>query len=289
MGTAVNKTHNILALVDGSAYSRSVVEHAAWAAMRQESKLTIVHILGRREAGAQDLSGNIGLGARTKLLEEMAELDAQKSKLAQLRGRAILEDADALARASGVDQLTTKLRHGDLIEALRDLEADQDLIVIGKRGEAADFAKLHLGSNLERVVRAATRPVLVAARAFRPINRVLIAFDGGKSALKAVDHLSRAPLYTGLSFRVLHVGPDNTGTRRTLDGAVAQLRGAGHTVDSAIVQGEPDQVIADTIQADGFDMLVMGAYGHSRIRNLIIGSTTEAMIRNCLVPVFLYR
>jgi nucleotide-binding universal stress UspA family protein len=36
-------------------------------------------------------------------------------------------------------------------------------------------------------------------------------------------------------------------------------------------------------------MLVMGAYGHSRIRSLIIGSTTATMIRACKVPVILMR
>ena len=37
------------------------------------------------------------------------------------------------------------------------------------------------------------------------------------------------------------------------------------------------------------NLLVMGAYGHSRIRSLIIGSTTSEMIRSCLVPVMLFR
>ena len=36
-------------------------------------------------------------------------------------------------------------------------------------------------------------------------------------------------------------------------------------------------------------MLVMGAYGHSRIRNLIIGSTTTQMIGACKVPIMLFR
>ena len=61
------------------------------------------------------------------------------------------------------------------------------MIVIGKRGEAADFAKMHLGSNLERLIRSTNKPVLVAARSFKPIERILLAFDGGKSSLGAVE------------------------------------------------------------------------------------------------------
>ncbi|MFN3316727.1 MAG: DHHW family protein, partial [Raineya sp.] len=43
----------------------------------------------------------------------------------------------------------------------------------------ADFAKGHLGSNLERIVRASHKPVFVASRAFKPISKVLVAYDGG--------------------------------------------------------------------------------------------------------------
>ncbi|WP_372803402.1 universal stress protein, partial [Paracoccus seriniphilus] len=42
------------------------------------------------------------------------------------------------------------------------------------------------------------------------------------------------------------------------------------------------------IDAEGFDMLVMGAYGHSRIRSLVIGSTTTEMVRSCKVPVLMF-
>ncbi len=53
--------------------------------------------------------------------------------------------------------------------------------------------------------------------------------------------------------------------------------------------GEPEKVIAGTVEQEQIDLLVMGAYGHSRIRSLVIGSTTTAMIRSCLVPIFMFR
>jgi len=56
--------------------------------------------------------------------------------------------------------------------------ADVRLFVIGKRGEAADFNKGHLGANLERVVRSVHRPLLATSRKFRLIVRFEIAFDG---------------------------------------------------------------------------------------------------------------
>jgi nucleotide-binding universal stress UspA family protein len=283
-------TQKIIALVDGSIYSASVCDHAAWIAERTGAPVELIHVLGRREAPDNtDLSGAIRLGARSKLLEELAELDAQRAKLISHRGRAILEDAHAILDKAGIPEITTRLRHGDIVETLNDVEADARVILIGKRGEAADFAKGHLGSNLERIVRASTRPVFVASRAFRPIQKVLVAFDGGASAMKALEHIARSTLFRDLAVHVVTVGSATDGTRQGLEDAKALLAAAGITAETRVLPGQPDSALGKLVEEDQFDLLVMGAYGHSRIRNLMIGSTTTAMIRTCKVPVVLMR
>ena len=278
----------IVALVDGSPYSATVCEAAAWIAQRKGASVEIAHILGPRQKGTSDLSGNIGLGARTKLMDELATLDAERAKLAQKRGRAILEDAEAILEEAGVP-VETQLRNGDLVEELHRLEQDADLVIVGKRGEAADYAKMHLGSNLERVVRSVTKPILVASQVFKPVETIMVAFDGGTSALKAVDHLARSKVFGGLKCHLLFVGAQTEDSRRAIEGAAALLKGAGYDVSHEITSGTPDEVIADRLLAGEAEMLMMGAYGHSRIRNLIIGSTTTEMIRSCRVPLLLFR
>jgi nucleotide-binding universal stress UspA family protein len=283
-------TQRIIALVDGSIYSASVCDHAAWVAGRTGAPVELLHVLGRREGPqSQDLSGAIRLGARTALMEELATLDAQRSKLMAQRGRAILEDAHAILIRDGVAEITARLRHGDIVETVAEVAADAAMILIGKRGEAADFAKGHLGSNLERIVRASPLPVLVASRAYRPIAKVLLAYDGGVSSLKAVDHIARDPLFAGLTVHIVTVGSASTEARNGLAHAATRLQSAGMTVQTAVIQGQPETALGQTVESDGFDMVVMGAYGHSRIRSLIIGSTTTEMIRSCKVPVLLVR
>ena len=53
--------------------------------------------------------------------------------------------------------------------------------------------------------------------------------------------------------------------------------------------GQPEAALRKLAEEEKFDLLVMGAYGHSRIRSLIIGSTTTATMRACKVPVVLIR
>jgi nucleotide-binding universal stress UspA family protein len=281
----------IIALVDGSIYSQSVCDHAAWLALKTDASVEIVHVLGRRDVSSQpaNLSGSIGLGARTSLLEELAELDAQKARLGQKRGRAILDDAKARISNAGVVNVLTRLRNGEIVETVQELETDADLIVIGKRGEAADFDTLHLGSNLERVVRSSTKPVLVASRAFSPITKCLIAFDAGRSALKAIEHLVNTRTLVNIDCQLLTAGDASPGSTRRLEEAAAQLRNANYHVETQVTSGHADAVISKAVESQDFGLLVMGAYGHSRIRNLIIGSTTTQMIRSCKIPIILFR
>lgn len=280
----------IIALVDGSIYSESVCEHAAWISGRTDAPVELIHVLGRREAPQErDLSGSIRLGARTQLMEQLAELDAQRAKLVSHRGRAILEDARAIMDRASVDEITTRLRHGDIVEAIAEIEGDAQMIVIGKRGEAADFAQGHLGSNLERIVRAAHRPVFVAARAFKPVEKVLVAYDGGTSAMKAVDHIARSPLFAGLAVTLVTVGAETAEVKKRLADAQALLKAAGLAPDTRIVAGQPDAELGKLVEDEGYGMVVMGAYGHSRIRSLVIGSTTTEMVRSCKVPILLMR
>ena len=280
----------IVALVDGSVYSASLCEHAAWISQRTEAPVELIHVLGRRDTPEKrDLSGSIALGARSALLQELADLDAQRAKLISHRGRAILEDARAILDKAGVNEITTRLRQGDIVEAIGEIEKDARVIMIGKRGEDADFAKGHLGSNLERIIRASHKPVFVASRAFKPISKVLVAYDGGTSAMKAVDHISRSPLFQGLTVHVVTVGTATAEVKKGLEDAKALLKAAGLEAETSVVSGQPETALGKMVDEAGFDMLVMGAYGHSRIRTLIIGSTTTAMIRSCKVPVVLLR
>ena len=272
----------ILTLLDGSAYSESVCHHTAWIAGRLGAEVEALHVLGRREGAApSDLSGTLRLGARSALLQELATLDESRARLAQARGHAILEDAKAILERDGVAGVTTRLRRGDLLEAVRALEPEIRAITLGKRGEGADFASGHLGSNLERIVRSTRVPVFVAARDFRPITSVLLAYDGSASARVAVDRMAASPVFKGLAV--------TAGIREDVDQVVQRLSGAGMTAEGRVLPGSPEEVLAQVMTDAGADLLVMGAYGHSRIRALIIGSTTTALIQTVRAPVLLYR
>ena len=133
----------------------------------------------------------------------------------------------------------------------KDNEKNTSFIIVGKRGEAADFAKMHLGSNLERVVRSSNKPILVAARSFTPIKRFLIAFDGGPSSLKAVKYIAEGDLFSDLECRIIMVGKETSHTKKQLDNAIKIIKTKGFTTEAGIEQGYPSEVISKFVAPIG--------------------------------------
>ncbi len=116
-----------------------------------------------------------------------------------------------------------------------------------------------------------------------------MAYDGSASAKVAIVRMSTSPVFTDLDVCVLCVGQDRARAQATAEEAVARLRAADIAATPRTASGEPEEVLGRLVYQEGFDLLVMGAYGHSRIRHLVIGSTTTEMIQTVKIPVLLYR
>jgi nucleotide-binding universal stress UspA family protein len=280
----------VLACIDHSGYASGVCDYAAWAATRLAAPLEFIHVLDRHPETAPfiDFSGSIGLGAQENLLAELSQLDEKRSTLAQEAGRQLIEGARQRAMAAGVAQPGGRQRHGELVETLSEMESEARLFVLGKRGEAAESAPQHTGTNLERVVRAMHRPILAVPSEFRAPQSIMIAFDGSATTRKGIDMIASSPLFRGLPCHLVTVDP-NHGTREQLARAREILQNGGFETREAMLQGEPESALVGYQQQHGIDLLVMGAYGHSRIRHLLVGSTTTAMLRTVSVPLLLLR
>lgn len=280
----------LLSCTDGSVYARSVYDHSAWAALRLAAEVHVLHMLEHPENPAHhDISGAIGIDASAELLSELVALAETQGRVAIAKAQAILTDARNHLSEAGVARVVLEKRHGALVDSIGDFDATADLVVIGKRGEHADFAKLHLGSNLERVIRTCRHPVLVASRAFLPINRFVLAYDGSPSVLKAVEFVRSSPLLKDLPCHLVRAGKIDDTARYYLEETAGQLRDAGYAVTTQATPGPADEVIAAAVKEQQAGLLVMGAYGHSRLREFFVGSTTSALIRTVSSPVLVFR
>lgn len=283
-------TQTVLACVDGSNSAPAVCDYAAWASLRLDAPLTFLHVLDHSRYPIEtNLSGNIGLGSREHLLTELAELDEKRGKLMREQGRLILDAAVARARSDGVAAPAVRQRHGGLVESLAEIENDIRLLVIGREGQDGDALGGHVGSHLESVIRTLHKPTLVTAGNFRQPRSVMLAFDNGPSTRKGVDMIAASPLFKGLPIHLVMVGADTSDAWESLNVAQQALEQAGHQVQACIRAGNVEQVLLDYEEEQDIDMIVMGAYGHSRIRQFFVGSTTTNILTRTRRPLLLLR
>lgn len=276
----------VVAALDASLYTQGVCRYAAWAAHRLAAPLACLHVVeGRGRRSGDGSLADVALDAAAALLDEAELLEAVGKLAGDERGQLLLQQAAALATRSCEVPVRALLGHGPLVGALSSLAPEAALFVLGRRGEQSEFEKTRMGSQVERVVRDIGRPLLVAPRGFTDVRRVLVAFDGGESGRRRLEWVAQSPLFAGLDIRLVTVGDD--AARPALEQALRMLTDAGAQASGRVVHGDPQEVIglhADAIRAD---LLVIGAYGRSRIHQLIMGSTTSTLLRSIRIPVLL--
>ena len=284
--------NKILACIDTRGNTDAVIDWAAWAAVRLNCPLEFLHVLERHPEvpAVTDFSGAIGVDAQESLLKELSDKDEQQSVAMRVAGRELLSHARNRAAGAGAQNLDARLRHGDFIDTAIELQGEADLFVLGEHDHAAAQARIRAEHHLERVIRGVSSSVLVAtAEAFEAPQRVVVAFDGSPGARKALARMAQHPLVAGLPVLVAMVAPDTTLARQQLKEAQNVLQAAGAVAETELVVGEPQQVLPELVKRHAPALLVMGAFGHSRMRQLLIGSTTSSLLRLSHLPVLILR
>ncbi|GGY74209.1 universal stress protein [Marinobacter zhanjiangensis] len=288
--TEVQKPLHVVACIDGSKAALAVCDYSAWASLRMGVPLMLLHVIDEEKYPAKtDMTGNIGLGSREQLLEELVSLDEERSKLALKHGHLLLDEAEKRVRASGIDKATKRQRHDELASSLVDLEPESRLFVMGLHGESSAAAGRHVGSQLETVIRSVHRPVFLVPDEFREPRSAMLAFDGSPTAFKSIELLAGTPVFNGMPFHLMMVGSDTEEHRAQLQHAKQALNAQGMEVHLAIRDGDVEQTLHDYQEEHDIDVLIMGAYGHSRVRRFLVGSTTTKMLETAKKPLVILR
>jgi nucleotide-binding universal stress UspA family protein len=217
---------------------------------------------------------------------------------AQRRARAeMLESAkrsfDETVRRLGAGNVEWRASARDAVDEVTLHGRYADLIVIGQKNE--EWPSGVDKAFEQQVLLAAGRPVLLVPYAFekRPLgNTVLVAWSATREAARAVSDalpiLQRA--------RQVHVVAFNprrgAGAHGDVPGADIGLFLARHGVKVNVSQQEvPDVDVGNQLLSRAFDLqadlIVMGAYGHSRLQELILGGVTRTLLESMTVPVLM--
>jgi nucleotide-binding universal stress UspA family protein len=243
------------------------------------------HLVALNALTATELPGYVLAGAGGVPLTEIhARLAGEQAA----RAKAMYDRAIAAAGVAAAEWRTTEL---DAVDAVTLHGRYADLIVVGQPGGPEDSG-VEAGFA-ERAILEAGRPVLMVPFAgnFPTLgSRILVGWNASREASRAVTDavpfLQRAE-----RVEVLVINPGK-GEHGALPGSDIALYLARHGVrvevreDSGVTIGDGEEMLSRAADF-GADLIVMGAYGHSRFRELVMGGASRTLIDSMTVPVLL--
>ena len=282
----------VLCCINGFKPSEAVIDYGSWLSKKANTTLKLFHAIDTLyHENETDLSGSIGLGAREDLLEEFVKTEHEQNKLLQKRGKLILEAGQERAQKNGVTSIDQCLRKGKVIENVLDLKDKISLAVIGKYGEKHQDSQDQsiVGHKVESIVRALEKPILIVSESYQEPKSLCLAYDGSEGAKKALNFIAGNFCFRSLEVHVVYVGSENDKIKSDLDHARSVLEEVTISTKTSSLQGEVGESLKDYISKNDISLLAMGAFSHSWLRDMVMGSLTSKIISLIKKPVLLVR
>jgi len=265
----------------------------------------LVHVGGSSRTGPVALAANLAVqygahlaGLHVSVLPDIPPyieaqlgsdvLDAQ----ARFAKEEVAKAQTLFETATNVNGLSTQwsVIQGDPVECIQRYGRYTDLVVVGQTNpDEPGFAS---GQDVAgRLVLSLGRPVLTVPSAghFETVGkRVMIAWDGGRAAARALGD-AMTLLQDAEDVTILSVNRDVSGHDTGLDIAQHLARhGIKAQTQNLEKKGMDTGAMMLSCAKDfGADLVVMGAYGHARWRELVLGGVTQHMLAHMNVPVLM--
>jgi nucleotide-binding universal stress UspA family protein len=272
----------VLGLIDGGPAAEAAARAALAAAEPFGAHLQLLHV----RPDPESLVPMIGEGMSGVMVDQMVEGFRAESVQRAAAARRIY-DALAAERAGGAVTLSFREEEGREDETAARLGRLHDLIVVA-RGDRQTGAPASV--TLESVLLHSGRPVLVAPA--EPVGgiarKVVVAWNGKAQSARALGaslpFLAKADSVTVLTAVESHTAGRPAEVVRYL---------SWHSVRAEALEvpasgpGKVGQILLEKVAEAGADLLVMGAYGHSRLREMILGGATREVLGHAALPVLM--
>ncbi|MBI2434221.1 MAG: universal stress protein [Candidatus Hydrogenedentes bacterium] len=272
----------ILVPTDGSEAAMIGVTYAVALGKTCDASLLGLHVVDVKLLEGpflRDISASLGTAPYINYQGNIAALLEE-------RGAAALRAFQKECEAAGVPAETAQVT-GIIARAIVEKGDLADLIVMGRGGEHNEWLEGLVGSTTEAVVRRAHQPVLVTGTATPGRGRLVVAYDGTRHARTALKTAATLSVEWSMALHLLVVGDSKMNA--IMEEALGYLDAHKTQRECIRREGDPGETIVAYAAECNADLLVMGAFGHSKVRELVVGSTTTYAINRAPCPVLLAR
>jgi nucleotide-binding universal stress UspA family protein len=276
---------SILLAVDGSVYTTPVLQYGILLAKKLKAHLRVLTVLDVRVfewAVAVGVEGFAPIIPSSSYQEESQALLEQKAD-------EILKKTEKMLNTHKI-QYTLEKESGNPVDIICNKGRLVDLMVLGARGEFARWSEKMLGATLEALSRLCIKPILVVPKEYSDITKILVSYDGSENATKALTLTAYLASTMKLPITILNVNGSRENGQEILKEAREYFEPYGiKDLQEKTADGEVPEKIVEAAGDVKADLIIMGSYGHSRIREAILGSNTVQVMRKSPVPVLIAR
>jgi len=273
---------SILLPVDGSTYTDAQVKHCLAIAKAFGAKVKVLSVVDIRIFEWAAVMGTDGFVpvVPTNVYRE------ESKKLLDSKAQAVLDKCSDILQENKIEFDVEKI-DGPPVDVINELSNLVDLLIIGARGEFAKWKPKMVGATLDAVARQCNKPLLITPQKHQEISRILFAYDGSPRANKALQLAGSVATNLKVPIAIVCVHQNEPMRTKILEEADSYLEAYEVETAAVGVEGNPEKEILNQAKTNKCDLIVMGAFGHSRIREAILGSTTEHVVRSATVSVLL--
>jgi nucleotide-binding universal stress UspA family protein len=222
--------------------------------------------------------------------ESLAYSDINRVKVVETRQR----DLDAMCENLTKACLKAGIRHdviaakGTVYAELARAAVSHDLVVLGNDIRFGNIAGQNDVAAVGLLLKNVPRPLLVAPPKLPEGTDVVVAFDGSAPSARALQMFVLLGLAEDRTLRIVTIHKDLRVAEAVARDATLFLDRHGVKNSAKVVKGSnlPSDVILEEIRQHGAGMLVMGAFGHRGWREVMLGSSTSALLGYANVPIF---
>ncbi len=189
----------------------------------------------------------------------------------------------------GMDAICSMME-ADVHDGLLRMIETCDLVVTGRDAEFHLEAVEGVTPLVHHVIAKGCRPVVVTGPEWVEAGPVLVAYDGSAPAGKALQVAALMGIFGSSRAHILSIGREQSGALSVAERARSFL--ALHDVEADLeavaTKDNPADVLLRRASETGARLLVMGAFGHRGVREMLFGSTTRHLFDNAPVPLFIY-
>ncbi len=273
----------ILVALDADTDTPVATHYAADIARRHSAEVTGLAVVDMGSIEASSRGGGIG---SMYLMEKIQEnLTAEARSVARQLTKAFKEVMEEAGVAFDV-----QVEEGVPFERIVEDMKYHDLLVVGRVPHFFYSHPEEKTKTLVRVVKKSIGPTLVVPETYRPVRRVLVAYDASGASARAMRrfvHLQ--PFGTDLTLEILnvHTKGERAGSQLALQMAKSYMDAHGYATHTSSIQGtDPAKQIAEFAQQFEADVVVAGAHSISKLAKLAFGSTTASLLEKSPVPLF---